>query len=126
MSKAGGISLHAVDVSTGKPAHGLSVRLLRLTNDGSELVASELVATGVCGQNGALDHPCVTGKGIIAGCYVAEFEVGAYYEAKSLVSAKPAFLDVVQFHFGIADCSQHFHLPFKFTAWGYSLFRGGL
>ena len=27
--------------------------------------------------------------------------------------------------FGIADLAQHYHLPFKMTPWGFSLFRGG-
>ena len=35
------------------------------------------------------------------------------------------FLDVVTYAFGIADPAQHYHLPFKLTPWGYSLFRGG-
>jgi 5-hydroxyisourate hydrolase len=34
------------------------------------------------------------------------------------------FLDVVHFHFGIADPAQHYHLPFKCTPWGYSCSRG--
>ena len=36
----------------------------------------------------------------------------------------PPFLDLVPFRFTIADAAQHFHLPFKFTPWGFSLFRG--
>jgi 5-hydroxyisourate hydrolase len=30
----------------------------------------------------------------------------------------------VPFRFTIADAAQHYHLPFKFTPWGFSLFRG--
>jgi len=29
------------------------------------------------------------------------------------------------FRFGIDRVEEHFHLPFKFTPWGFSLFRGG-
>jgi 5-hydroxyisourate hydrolase-like protein (transthyretin family) len=38
--------------------------------------------------------------------------------------ADPPFLDVVPFRFGIADASEHYHLPLKLTPWGFSLFRG--
>ena len=34
------------------------------------------------------------------------------------------FLTVTPFRFRIADVHAHFHLPLKFTRWGYSLFRG--
>jgi 5-hydroxyisourate hydrolase len=37
----------------------------------------------------------------------------------------PSFIDVAVFRFGIDAVQQHFHLPFKFTPWGFSLFRGG-
>lgn len=38
---------------------------------------------------------------------------------------EPAFLDLLVYRFGIADTGQHYHLPFKLTAWGVSCFRGG-
>jgi len=31
----------------------------------------------------------------------------------------------VIYRFGIGDTGEHFHLPFKLTAWGVSCFRGG-
>jgi DNA-binding transcriptional LysR family regulator len=37
----------------------------------------------------------------------------------------PAFVEVAVFRFGIDRVKEHFHLPFKFTPWGFSLFRGG-
>ncbi|MEZ5935622.1 MAG: hydroxyisourate hydrolase [Alphaproteobacteria bacterium] len=121
MSAAGGISIHAVDVASGRPAEGLTVRLLRLTADGDHLLAS-----GTCGTSGLFDHPTVRGDGITEGLYMAEFAVGDFYRGAGGQLPEPSFLDVVRFHFGVADRRQHYHLPFKFTAWGYSLFRGGL
>lgn len=121
MSGPGGISLHAVDVSTGRPAEGLAVRLLRIIDGGDQLIAA-----GVCGKSGAFDHPSVRGVGISAGIHAAEFDVSEYFTAQGTDLANPAFLGTVRFQFGVANPSQHFHLPFKFTAWGYSLFRGGL
>ena len=34
------------------------------------------------------------------------------------------FLTVAPFRFRIEKVDEHFHLPLKFTRWGYSLFRG--
>ncbi|WP_424934381.1 hydroxyisourate hydrolase [Amaricoccus macauensis] len=118
---AGGISIHAVDVASGRPAEGLEVRLLRISGD-----MQELLAAGQCGPTGLFDHPTVRGEGVTEGCYIAQFLVGAFYTANGMNNAPPAFLDEVSFQFGVADARQHYHLPFKFTAWGYSLFRGGL
>jgi 5-hydroxyisourate hydrolase-like protein (transthyretin family) len=121
MIAAGGISIHAVDVSSGRPALGLAVRLLKVTDRGGEIIAA-----GCCGRTGLFDHPTVAGTGVTAGCYVAEFDVADFYALQGAAAPKPAFLDVVRYEFGVSDVAQHYHLPFKFTAWGFSLFRGGL
>ncbi len=119
--KPGGISIHAVDVASGRPAEGLAVRLLRMDGTGAETLAE-----GRCGPTGLFDHPTVTGEGITEGRYVAQFMVGTFYAAHGLHGSAPGFLDEVSFQFRVTDVRQHYHLPFKFTAWGYSLFRGGL
>jgi len=117
---AGGISIHAVDIASGTPAAGLAVRLWRL--DGPD---RHLVAEGPCGERGLLDHPGATGVGITDGMYEVEFDTGAFYRAQGATIPSPAFLEVAVFRFGIARVEEHFHLPFKFTPWGFSLFRGG-
>lgn len=118
---AAGISIHAVDVAAGRPAKGLAVRLLQTGPDGERELAC-----GRCGATGAFDHPTAQGDGITAGAYVAEFLVGEFYADAKDGTHSPGFLQTVRFHFVISDAQQHYHLPFKFTAWGYSLFRGGL
>ncbi len=119
--KAGGISIHAVDVASGRPAEGLEVRLLRVSSG-----APEVLAEGHCGPTGLFEHPTVQGEGITEGRYIAQFLVGAFFSARNASDSEPGFLDEVSFQFGVGDARQHYHLPFKFTAWGYSLFRGGL
>jgi 5-hydroxyisourate hydrolase-like protein (transthyretin family) len=117
--RAGGISIHAVDVADGVPADGLEVRLWRVD---SERV---LVASGTCSARGLLKHPSADGEGVARGMYQVEFEVGAYYRRRGHTLPDPSFLEVAVFRFGIDRVSEHFHLPFKFTPWGFSLFRGG-
>ena len=116
---AGGISIHAVDIAGGVPAGGLGVRLWRLGDDKVE------VASGTCSDSGLLQHPSAQGAGVERGMYEVEFDVGAYYRKRGIKVPDPSFLEVAVFRFGIDKVSEHFHLPFKFTPWGFSLFRGG-
>jgi 5-hydroxyisourate hydrolase len=114
---AGGISLHAVDVARGIPAMGMAVELWRLAPQ------RQLVAQGRLGPSGQLDHPSVQGEGVGAGAFEALFHVGDYLRGAHGADASP-FLDIVPFRFTVQDATRHVHLPFKFTPWGVSLFRG--
>ncbi len=117
--KAGGISIHAVDVSRGVPAGGLAIRLGRLDPD------VQVIAEGACAENGHFLHPVTEGAGVLRGLYEVEFEVAAYFRQAGVAIPDQPFLDVAVFRFGIDAVAQHFHLPFKFSPWGFSLFRGG-
>lgn len=116
---AGGISIHAVDVADGIPAAGLAVRLWRLRPTRTE------IASGMCGADGLLHHPVSEGQDVQPGLYEVEFEVGDYYRQAGRMLPDPSFLETAVFRFGIERVEEHFHLPFKFTPWGFSLFRGG-
>lgn len=116
---AGGISVHAVDVARGVPARGMRVELYAL-RDGTR----ERIAEGELGANGALDHPVTGGLGVTEGVYEAVFHVGPWLRAAGVAAAEPAFLEEAPFRFTVTDVEQHFHLPMKFTPWGFSLFRG--
>jgi 5-hydroxyisourate hydrolase len=111
---AGGISIHAVDVASGRPAEGLHVEIWRRGAIPSR------IAEGRLGANGQLDHPVTEGAGIDAGEYEVRFDLGKFFAAGD----GAAFLTIVPFRFRIEQLDEHFHLPLKFTRWGYSLFRG--
>lgn len=115
----GGISIHAVDVAWGIPAAGLYVRLRRIERNPAD------IADGPCAENGHFQHPVAEGTGVERGVYEVEFDVGAYYRSNGVAQPDPSFLEVAVFRFGIDRVNEHFHLPFKFTPWGFSLFRGG-
>lgn len=112
---AGGISVHAVDVARGHPARGLKVDIYMLGD------REQRIAEGIIGENGLLDHPSARGEGVSAGTYEVRFAIGEYLRAQGM---ETPFLDVVPFRFTIVDERQHIHLPFKFTPFGFSLFRG--
>jgi 5-hydroxyisourate hydrolase len=114
-----GISIHAVDVARGAVAAGMPVELFSVT--GNE---RRLIARGVISAAGTLDERALK-MTFIAGSYEAVFHIAGYYRSAGLSLPDVPFLDVVTYRFGIADPQQHYHLPFKFTAWGYSCFRGG-
>ncbi len=111
-----GISVHVVDVARGVPAAGLVVEVWAL--DGGR----RRIGAGTLSAGGTLDDPGLAAAG--PGRYEAIFHVGDFYKKLGHAQPEPPFLDVVPFHFGIADASQHYHLPLKLTPWGFSLFRG--
>jgi 5-hydroxyisourate hydrolase-like protein (transthyretin family) len=120
---SGGLSIHCVDVASGRVATGLRVSLWRLGPDGLPL--GPALAEGSVGAKGLLEHPALMSEAITPGGYEARFAVGDFYRSLGHPLPSPAFLETVPYRFHIADASQHYHLPFKFTAWGFSLFRGG-
>lgn len=112
----GGISIHAVDVANGRPAQGLAVEIA--TTGG----ARRIIGSGTLNAQGGLEHPAAHGEGVAAGAYEVLFQVGDYFRRQG--SEHAGFLEVIAFRFVIARPEEHFHLPLKFTPWGYSLFRG--
>jgi len=115
---AGGISVHAVDVARGRPAQGMQVDIYTLDGVGM------MIASGKLSGNGALDDPVARGDGVKGGPYEVIFHAGDYLRATGAPTSTPPFLDLVPFRFTIANPAEHYHLPFKFTPWGFSLFRG--
>ena len=115
---AGGISVHAVDVARGRPAQGMQVNIYALEG------VRKMIASGKLSVSGALDHAVAQGDSIKEGPYQVIFHVGDYLRATGAPTSTPPFLDLVPFRFTIADAAQHYHLPLKFTPWGFSLFRG--
>jgi 5-hydroxyisourate hydrolase len=113
-----GISVHAVDVARGLPAQGMEVDIYALAS------GRRAIANGRLAANGALEHPVAQGREVEAGSYEVVFHVADYLRATGAPTSVPPFLDLVPFRFTIADAGQHYHLPFKFTPWGFSLFRG--
>jgi len=56
-----------------------------------------------------------------AGTYEARFHIGDHYRG---LGQPAGILEVAPFRFVVRDAAEHFHLPLKFTAHGFSLYRG--
>ena len=110
-----GLTTHVLDTAHGKPAAGVTLRLLR---NGETLASTSTNADGRC------DSPLLTAAALQAGAYRLEFDVGAYFRSLGVALADPAFLETVAIEFGIAEPGAHYHVPLLVSPFGYSTYRG--
>ncbi|HSU20746.1 hydroxyisourate hydrolase [Comamonadaceae bacterium OTU4NAUVB1] len=117
------VSIHVVDVANGVVARGMRVDVVRHESiDGAERWVP--VVSGRVGAQGVVDGLDGPEPLFDVGVYELRLHVGDHFRARGTVLPEPAFMDVQVFRFGIADASQHHHLPVKLTPWGLSCFRG--
>ena len=114
-SQMSGLTTHVLDTMHGRPAAGVSLRLMR---DGQAVTAA------ITNLDGRCDQPLMTGEALVAGAYRLEFDIGEYYRDLGVALPSPAFLDVVAIEFGIADLASHYHVPLLVSPYGYSTYRG--
>ncbi|MDE2384037.1 MAG: hydroxyisourate hydrolase [Alphaproteobacteria bacterium] len=114
----GRITTHVLDTAQGKPAAGLRIDVLRA---GSR---PELVKTITTNADGRADQPLLEGAALTPGNYELRFHAGDYLRAQNAALPEPLFLDVIPIAFGIADASQHYHVPLLLSPFGYSTYRG--
>ncbi|MDM0066307.1 hydroxyisourate hydrolase [Variovorax sp. J31P207] len=119
------VSIHVVDVANGVVAVGMRVEVLRReTGERGRPERWEPLVAGKVGRNGVVDGIEGQAQLFDIGVYEMRLHVGDYYRARGQALPEPAFMDVQCFRFGLADPSQHYHLPVKLTPWGLSCFRG--
>lgn len=116
------VSIHVVDVANGLVAVGMRVDVARRDEDKGERWT--VVVSGKVGRNGVVDGIEGRERLFEVGVYELRLHVADYYRARGTPLPEPAFMEVQVFRFGLADMSQHYHLPVKLTPWGLSCFRG--
>jgi 5-hydroxyisourate hydrolase len=115
-----GLSTHVLDTMHGTPAGGMAVALYTLQGGQPTLVRRfALNADGRCA-----DGPLYGDGELLAGTYRLVFDVAAYFRAKGVALPDPPFLDRVALDFGVAQPSQHYHVPLLVSPWSYSTYRG--
>jgi 5-hydroxyisourate hydrolase len=103
-----------LDVTTGRPAAGVAVRLLRGQGDGwTELRG------GTTGADGRLRNLEPDG-GAGAGRYRLVFGVGDYFAASGVAP----FFPEVTVDFAIGDTAEHYHVPLLAGPYSYTTYRG--
>jgi 5-hydroxyisourate hydrolase len=112
----GRLTTHVLNTADGVPAAGMAVRLI--DGEGRVLVETRTNADGRC------EGPLLQDAGFKPGRYRLAFEAGAYFRDRGVKLPEPAFLDVVEIAFGIADATAHYHVPLLVSPWAYSTYRG--
>jgi len=96
----------------------MRVEVHRILPDGTrQVLADERLR-----QDGALEHPITSGEGVQTGVHEVLFHLSEFFGSNE--KPPPPFLEVVPFRFRVFDEKLHYHLPIKFTPWGFSLYRG--
>jgi len=108
------ITTHVLDISIGRPAAGVLVKLDRKTNDD----AWEQIGTQETDGDGRARE--LVGEPLNAGVYRLTFEVGSYFSKNGV----DGFYREVTMAFTVNDASQHYHVPLLLSPYGYSTYRG--
>jgi 5-hydroxyisourate hydrolase len=105
------LSTHVLDTGLGRPAHGVPVRLSRVTG-GQDVV----LATGTTDDDGRIAD---LEPALPAGTYRLWFDVAAYAAA----SGQDIFFPEVTVTFTVAD-ERHYHVPLLLSPFAFSTYRG--
>ena len=115
-----GLSTHVLDTMHGCPAAGMQVALFTLQGEAATLVKKLRLNS----DGRPPDGPLYDDGELKSGTYRLEFDVADYFKAKGAVLPEPNFLGRVSLDFGVADASQHYHVPLLVSPWAYSTYRG--
>ncbi len=116
----GRLSTHVLDTHSGKPAAGIAVELIEL----SELGANRVVTRAVTNSDGRTDQPLIGGRPVPIGRYELTFSVGKYFAARQVPMSDPPFLDQIPLRFSVSEPEGHLHVPLLVTPWSYATYRG--
>lgn len=111
----GRLTTHVLDTARGCPAVGIPIRLE---------TKGRLLGTSVTNADGRCDAPLLAGALFRAGRYELTFWVAAYFARYVGGLTEPPFLDDIVLRFGIADETQHYHVPLLVSPYAYSTYRG--
>lgn len=114
-----GLSTHVLDTMHGCPAAAMTVSLYN--TDGSQ---SHLIRSWVLNADGRSDGPLLDNQQLKVGTYRLVFGVKDYFAAKGVALPEPNFLNQVTIDFGVADVTQHYHVPLLVSPWSYATYRG--
>jgi 5-hydroxyisourate hydrolase len=110
------ISTHVLDLTRGRPAHDVPVRLDRQENNGDwrMLSSTRTDQDGRCAQ--LLD----ANETLTPGIYRLSFDTGTYFRAVMFEGLYPA----VEITFLVRNGEEHFHIPLLLSPNGYTTYRG--
>lgn len=115
----GRLTTHVLDTSLGQPGEGIRIEVYRLEAD-----ARTFIKEVTTNDDGRCDAPILEGEALATGQYELVFHAGEYLDRQGGEKDGPRFLDVIPLRFGVADASQHYHVPLLLSPYSYSTYRG--
>jgi 5-hydroxyisourate hydrolase len=109
------ITTHVLDLSRGRPAAGIAVRLERQAADRTW----EPLAQAATDGDGRI-RIWPGGLRPDTGSYRLCFETGPYFSSAGVRSFYPEVIVV----FEVSDAAEHHHVPLLLSPFGYSTYRG--
>lgn len=109
-----GISTHILDVSVGRPAAGIGVRLERRTES-----SWETIAEGITDSDGRC-REILRSDQVIPAPYRFTFATGQYFADSSRATLYPEVI----VSFAVTEAGANYHIPLLLSPFGYSTYRG--
>jgi 2-oxo-4-hydroxy-4-carboxy-5-ureidoimidazoline decarboxylase len=116
----GRLSTHVLDTHSGRPAEGVAVELVEL----SDLGASRVLTRTITNADGRTDQPLIYNRPVPIGRYELTFSVGDYFAGRQVATSDPPFLDQIPLRFSVSEPESHLHVPLLVTPWSYTTYRG--
>jgi len=110
------VSTHVLDITQGKPAEDVPVRLERRESAGEWVRLSSSRTS----QNGRCEQLLPENENLRPGLYRLAFDTGSYHLAQNIEGLYP----VVEITFQVREGESHFHIPLLLSPYGYSTYRG--
>ncbi len=110
------LTTHVLDTAHGRPAAGMALKLIRLSD-------GKIMKQAVTNSDGRVDQPLLEGDEFQFGKFELLFDVGDYFRNCGISLPDPAFLDQVPIRFGISE-SRHYHVPLLVSPFSFSTYRG--
>jgi 5-hydroxyisourate hydrolase len=110
------ITTHVLDLSTGRPAAGVAVRLERRGEGGAWVTLAERRTDA----DGRVRDFLAAGESLAAAVYRLTFDTGGWFRARGVAT----FLPEAAITFEVLDASMHHHVPLLLSPFGFSTYRG--
>jgi 5-hydroxyisourate hydrolase len=109
------LSTHVLDLTSGRPAAGMTIELWR--RDAPPVLLKRVTTNA----DGRTDGLLLSADEMKTGPYELVFMVRDYFAARG---ADGGFLQEVPVRFAITDATAGYHVPLLVTPWAYSTYRG--
>jgi len=109
------ISVHVLDLQSGKPTAGVRVTLEARAGEGWRELAG-----GVTDAQGRIAALYPEGKPVSTGDYRIVFQTGEHYARQK----QATFFPRIPVEFTVDAPGQHYHIPLLLSPFGYSTYRG--